>query len=166
MTAALLSFRTPCIQHLASCALVFFSSCSVSHTESFITPCSGAISWACQRSRSGSSQHRGHYSAVRTNNPSQVTVCCAHPVDSLAIFFAKNPSGRSGWVKTLTCRACLLSTWLYSCIFFSFPRLRLWPLAAHWAAVKRSSPQFSSQMAITMLGGRRIIASAFWKRAQ
>lgn len=38
----------------------------------------------------------------------------------------------------------------------------LWPLVAHQAWMKRSSPQLSSQTAMIVLQGRQKIASAFW----
>lgn len=64
------------------------------------------------------------------------------------VIFAKSPSSQSGQVKTLTCRACLLSTWLFQFVC-------LWPLMAHQARMKRSPLQLSSQTAMIMFTGDR-----------
>lgn len=95
---------------------------------------------------------------------------CAHPGVPL-IIFTKSPSNQSGQVKTLTHRACLLSTWLHFYFFFlsslfSCQRLCLWPLVTRQAAMKRSSLQLSSQTAMIVLQGRQKIASAFWSGVQ
>ena len=117
---------------------------------------------ACQRGAAGKPAATA---AVNTESitwqrglyrPSQMTETV-----HILVIFAKSPSSQSGQVKTLTCRACLLSTWL---LFFFFPSqwLCLWPLVPHQAWMKRSFLQLSSQTAMILLQGRQKIASAFW----
>lgn len=105
----------------------------------------GSVPERCSR-RGSSSQHRAHHLAERTSHLSQMTI---RYLDSLPlVIFAKSPSSQSGQVKTLTCRAGLLSTWL-------FQLLCLWPLVAPQAMMKRSPLQLSSQMAMIAFRGDR-----------
>ncbi len=141
------------------------SSCSVFESVSLITACSGAILGACQRGAAGEA------AAVNTEPITWqrgLDVPCKWPRPGVPlVIFAKSPSSQSGQVKTLTCRACLLSTWLFFFLLFlpslfSSQCLCLWPLVAHQAWMTRSSLQLSSQTAMIVLQGRQKIASAFW----